>query len=205
MLGNISLVILREIINKIDDYQSIINLKLINKRIFKLINNDIVIQRYYLKLKYNLIINDEDLFSYIKLLDSKVYSKLIERRTFNKNRPFLLVNPKDDTFILITSELDQRYFSYASVYSCQKVCNEIYLFFRNCNKRSFDNFVFSQGYITLNLNVSDFIRNKKSCIFGATTDHTLYFLELTTSGGSIIMRVSSETYNEKILSLLKEM
>ena len=66
------------------------NLRLVNKILFKYINDDIVIQRYYLKLKYNIIIKDGDLFKYIKLLDSKSYSRFIKQRNFDKNRPFFI-------------------------------------------------------------------------------------------------------------------
>ena len=88
MLSDLSSVILREIIITINEYESIINLKLLNKRIFKFINDDVVVKRYYLKLKYNFTIDDKELFNYIKFLEDKCYSKFVKRRTFNKESCF---------------------------------------------------------------------------------------------------------------------
>ena len=51
MLSELSLVIIREIILRFDEYKSIINLKLTNKRLFKFIKDDIVVQRYNLIIK----------------------------------------------------------------------------------------------------------------------------------------------------------
>ena len=75
------------------------NLKFVNKRLFKFINDDIVVQRYYLKLRYNLILNDENLFEYTKLLNSKPHPKFIKQRIFDKTKYCTFVNPKTDNFI----------------------------------------------------------------------------------------------------------
>ena len=95
LLSEIPSIILREIILTIINYESIMDLKLTNKRLFNFINCDIVIQRYYLKLKYNLKINDNESFQKIKLLDSK----FIFNRTFNEKECFLFANPTNDTFV----------------------------------------------------------------------------------------------------------
>lgn len=99
MLSNISLIILREIIITINDYNSIINLKLVNKRLFKLINNDVVIKRHYLKLKYNVTTDDDDL---LNLLESKIYSKFIKRGLPNTAVDSIFVNPFNDSFVLFS-------------------------------------------------------------------------------------------------------
>ena len=62
MLCDLSSIILREIIIRFDEYESILNIRMVNKRLFRFIKDDIVIKRFYLKLRYNLTVNDEYLF-----------------------------------------------------------------------------------------------------------------------------------------------
>ena len=100
MLSELSSIIIREIILRFNEYESIINFKLTNKRLFKFIEYDIVIQRYYLKLRYNLILKDEDILKYLHLLDSKCYSKYLTYFTSFKKEVTIFVNPHNDYFII---------------------------------------------------------------------------------------------------------
>ena len=101
MLSELSSIILREIILRFDEYQSILNFKLINKRIFKFINNDIIIQEHYLKLKYLLKISrSTDLPKLIKILDSKSYNEIIGHKLINNVINAVFFNSHDQSFII---------------------------------------------------------------------------------------------------------
>ena len=192
MLSGLSSIIIREIILRFDDYQSIINFKMINKRFFKFIEYDIVIQRYYLLLKYNLILKDEDLFKYIKLLDSKCYSKLINQNLEIKNTFF--VNPTDDTFIhvFVSNESIQAFTYSEQNLKCERIINFVLEKGIGYLKQS----MISEGYFLLNYKDNLFI-NDKSYGRGNTG---LYDNPKTRS--YIVFQTFSE-YDQRILENIK--
>lgn len=101
MLGELDLPILREFIFRISDYKSITNLRLINKRLFKFINNDLVVQKHYLKLRYNLNISiNSNLLKLIRILNSKCYTKIVNQGHIITTINAVFVNPSNDSFIL---------------------------------------------------------------------------------------------------------
>ena len=152
MLSELSLIIIREIILRFNEYQSILKFKLTNKRLFKFIEYDIVVQRYYLKLKYNLIINDEDLFKYIKLLDSKFYSKCLTYFESFKRKNMIFVNPCNDHFIVF---MERSKNSFSLVISkdnaiIYKITNSIL----ENNIETLKETLFAEGYLLLDIEYS---------------------------------------------------
>ena len=200
MLSDLSSIILREIILRIINYESITNLKLTNKRLFKFINDDIVIKRYYLKLRYNLILNDEDLLKYIKLLDSKIYSKFIQQRIFDKNKYCMFVNPQNDNFILW---IGKNYGAILTI-SCSKSLKEIiFSLFQNSTKENIQNNLFLQGYITINSEISTLIKSGSN--FGLYTSYTtnLFLAQNYSPNEEILIKSIPNNFDEIILSYLR--
>ena len=112
MLGDISFVILREIIKRIIEYESIDNLKLTNKRLNNFILNDLHCQEYYFSLRYPKIqinLDSYNLKELIKLLNSKKYSKFIETKIPLDYQDAVFVNPKNDSFIIISKDYLTRH------------------------------------------------------------------------------------------------
>lgn len=205
MLCDLSLVILREIIVTIIDYESIINLKLTNKRIFNFINNDIVIQRYHLKLRYNLTIGDENLSKYIKLLDSKFYSKfIIGKCYFDEENSCLLVDPENDNFLLwnVTLENDVQNSSII-IYCSEKIYDKLIILFKTSIGECIEDVIFSQGFITLNSEISEFVKTNIHRIQERSFKFVLLLGPQTVP--SISIKVLNESFNDKILTLIKEM
>ena len=105
MLGDISFVILREIIKRIIECESIDNLRFLNKRLNNFILNDLPCQERYFLLRYPKILLNLDSYNLgtlIKLLNSKKYSKFIETKIPLDKKETLFVNPQDDSFIVFT-------------------------------------------------------------------------------------------------------
>ena len=100
MLDELPFVIIREIIKRIIEYESIDNLMKLNKRFKNLIINDKVCQEHYLFIKYNLII-EKDHLKLIRLLNSKSYSKYIRKESPKNDNFATFVRPKDDKFIIV--------------------------------------------------------------------------------------------------------
>ena len=100
MLGEISFVIIREIIKRIIEYQLIDNLILINYRFKSLIINDQVCQEHYLLIRYpKLKINCDNLKEKINILNSKRYSRFFESGI--KDRKYIIfARPSDNAFII---------------------------------------------------------------------------------------------------------
>ena len=74
MLGDLPFVIIKEIIKRINDYNSINNLINLNKRFKSLIINDNICQECYLKIRYpKLDVNSHDLKELINALNSRFY------------------------------------------------------------------------------------------------------------------------------------
>ena len=165
MLSELSSIIIREIILIFNDYKSILNFKLINKRIFKFIEYDIVIQRYYLKLRYNLIINDKDLFKYIKLLDSKCYSECLTYFKVFGNESTILVNPHNDNFIICVRESNV----FIIIMSKDNVSKDKITDSILENKiENFREILFSEGYLLLDIHHGISFRSKRRNL-GSTT------------------------------------
>ena len=203
MFSDLSSIILREIILRFDVYESIINFKLINKRLFKFIEHDIVIQRYYLKLRYNLIINDEDLFEYTKLLNSKSYSKFIKQRTFDKTKYCVFVNPKTDNFI--TWSVISQAPIFRLFLSCSLNIKEaIISLFENSTAENIQTNLFLQGYITLNPEISNSIKNEfKLCGFIESTKDWFSCQHLVTDDHGLLKGIVG-IFDENMISYLKK-
>ena len=101
MLGEISFVIIREIIKRIVEYKSIDNLINLNKRFKNLIINDKVCQKQYLYIRYpELKINCDNLKEKINVLNSKRYSYFFESGINEKQRTAVFARPSDGVFII---------------------------------------------------------------------------------------------------------
>lgn len=198
MFSEISSIILREIIINFDDYESIINLKLTNKRLFKFINNDIVVMRYYLKLRYKLIINDNDLFKYIKLLDSKVYSKFISKRVENKKECFLFVNPENDTFVFLNSASENYAFFSFIVLCSEQTYIKISKSLDISPYESINKILSALGYVTLNSKISEFVNSSGSCKIGYPKNQAFF------PGINFLIKFYEESFNQNILKLIDE-
>ena len=112
MLGDLSFVILREIIKRIDEYESIDNLKFLNKRLNNFILNDLPCQERYFSLRYPKIkinLDSYNLGTLINLLNSKKYSKFIETKIPTDEEELVFVNPQNDSFIVFN-----RYYTASS-------------------------------------------------------------------------------------------
>lgn len=207
MLDKFPIPILRELFTRITDYESIINLKLINKRFFKFINDDIVIQRHYLKLKYNLTIDDENLFKYIKLLDSKCYSKFIKHRIFNEEENYLLVNPIKDTFIIWNFISIQDFMCKFVITCSENVCDQLIDLVKGSPNQAINKILSDQGYITLNLNIIDFIDLSDSSDFmkNEVMIKCVFFQEHDSEkpGLKAFVKVYGESFNQNIISVIK--
>ena len=113
MLGELSFVIIREIIKRIIEYESIDNLRFLNKKLNSLITNDRICQKYYFSLRYPKIkwlSDSKDLGYLMKLLNFKKYSKYLELKFTSNKEELLFVRPHDDSFIIITKYYSKRKF-----------------------------------------------------------------------------------------------
>ena len=99
MLDKLSLVIIKEIIKRIIEYESIDNLIKLNKRFTNFIINDRICKERYLFIKYNLIV-EKDHLKLIRLLNSKSYSKYVRKGSSTNDNFATFVRPKDDKFII---------------------------------------------------------------------------------------------------------
>ena len=203
MLSDLSSIVLREIILRFNEYESIINFKLINKRFFKFIKDDIVIKRYYLKLRYNLRINDEDLFEYIKLLNSKCYSKFIYQHTFDLSKHCAFVNPKNDTFI--TWKVYQGVHCFGNfIIRCSKSLEEkLVSLFQNSTEENIQNNLFLQGYITLNSEVFELIQYGPKYGDYMSLSRDSFSVQNFPQIKEILVEAVSRNFDENILSDLK--
>ena len=227
MLSELSSVIIREIILRFDDYQSILNFKIINKRFFKFINNDTVIQRYYLKLRYNVVVKDNNLLKIIKLLDFKLCSEFIEQYS-NAGIFEAFTNPINENFIL-SAELEEHDIHYIISSENNKNVDDIlknkkanfekmqffsniglddnrYMVTENILKNEMLNckqsFLFSQGYFLLHSNILFSCSN----IINELRDIKERTISVKCKNGKIfIIERLPEQFNEKIVSKLESM
>ena len=101
MLGDLSFVIIREIIKRIDDYRSIDNLINLNYRFKNLIINDNICQEYYLKIRYyKLKIKSDNIKEIINVLNSKRYSRFFQSEINENQQNAIFARPSDDAFII---------------------------------------------------------------------------------------------------------
>ena len=155
MLSDLPFIIIREIIKRIIEYESIDNLINLNKKLKFLIINDRVCQEHYLLLKYNLIIDKEHL-KLIKLLNLKNYSKYIGKG-FSSNNDFnIFVRPKDDKFIIIRKyPTFDRYVRRIFKFSETSMIPKILRIFDE-KIEDFENILITEGFFYLNLGINKF-------------------------------------------------
>ena len=153
MLGEISFVILREIIKRIIEFESIDNLIKLNKKFKKLIINDRVCQERYLFIKYNLII-EKDHLELIKNLNSKSYSRYIGKGSVINNDFNIFVRPKDDSFIIEYESYDDgspRIFNFCA--------DSMISIIKNILDKKIENYeeiLISKGFYYLNANIKKY-------------------------------------------------
>ena len=168
MLGEISFVIIREIIKRIVECESIDNLIKINKKFRNLIINDRVCQEHYLKIKYNLIMDKNDLEA-IRFLNSKSYSKYIGKGFVINNHFNIFVRPKDDKFVITHNRIYNRGITNRSLIRVFKFSDEsifrIILFSINKNVENFEHILKSNGFFYLHIDNKKEFMNLPLSIF----------------------------------------
>ena len=150
MLGDLSFVIIREIIKRTANYKSIDNLILINKRFKSFIINDRVCQEHYLKIKYNLIIEKNHL-ELIKLLNSKSYSRYIGKGSVINKYFNIFVRPKDDNFIVEYKFYDKG--SYRSFVFSENSMVPIISDILDKKIKNYEELLLSKGFYYLNADI----------------------------------------------------
>ena len=109
-----------------------------------------------------------------------------------------MVDPLDDTFILIAHTPDLE------IFCSGRVCDKIITLTINSKQKTFIDFIFSQRFVTLNLDISNFIESRKDYIF-TRFGRLLFGPGLSAPGEMFKIQDSCETCNQKILNLIKEM
>lgn len=199
MINEFPFPILREFIIRIIDYESITNLKLVNKSLYKFIKDDVIIQEYYLKLRYNLKFSrNNNLPKLIKILDSKFYSKLIKQGLTITWINAVFVNPSDDSFILymkFSTEL-----KHVLLLENNPTAYKIADILLQNKIESLEEIMFTEGYFLLSC--EDFIF-KNICDVCGNIDQ--YKILQSRNGNKIALNFRDQTFNHRIIKKLKMM
>ena len=198
MINEFPFLILREFIIRITNYESITNLRLVNKRSFKFINDDLVIQKYYLKLRYNLKISRNTNFpKLIQLLDSKCYSKFIKQGYKINSTEAIFVNPSNDYFVFCTRNNGQV--KHVLLLQDDPVARKIGNIFLQNKEELLEESMCSEGYFLFDQTNSIF-EHIFTDVCGTRHGFQIMGPEI---GTKICLRLYSETFNQRIITKLK--
>ena len=196
MLGDLSFIILREIIKRIVDHESIDNLTKLNKKFKNLITNDRVCQERYVSVRYpnlKIILNTKNLKIFLK---PKFYLELLESEIKENQNSALFIRPSDDSFIIyinfeyndinITDFMtnDETIVNIAQEVKCESLQN-------------IKNILFEKDFFLLNLNVTAYIIN---CLFANPDSQGIIFTKYFCENGKAIHLIN-KNFNQ-ILSII---
>ena len=125
MLGELPFVIIREIIKRIIEYESIDNLIKLNKRFKNLIINDNVCQECYLKIRYPKLDtnSDNNPKELIIALNFRSYSSEFESGLKKEQNFAVFANPENDNFIIYYNHRNFGKFTISKFNLCDIIGN----------------------------------------------------------------------------------